>query len=105
NEAKALLGEFKLPESLLTRDAPGVSLMILDGERLYFRLVSGGKPPAMLGGVDIRHPRTRLRTRRHAGLGRLEPGESAGAMRTARRKPEVDWSRIARELGDRLPRA
>src|SRR5262252_679053 len=39
-EAKALLGKFTLPESLVTPGAAELTLIILDGERLYFRLDS-----------------------------------------------------------------
>src|SRR5262245_12387236 len=35
HEAKALLGNFTLPDSLLAPNAPQLSLIILDGERLF----------------------------------------------------------------------
>jgi hypothetical protein len=82
-----------------------VSLMILDGERLYFSVARGDNPPTTFGGVNIRHPRACGRARHHEGVGRLEPEQVGEAIRPARTKTEVDLSRIAHELGDRLPRA
>src|SRR5262245_25269118 len=104
DHAKALLGEFMLPESLLTHGAPGVRLVILDGERLYFSVTSPNESVTTFGGVNVRHPQVRGRARRHEGIGRVEPGEMEEARRSARIKTEVDLSRIAHELDHRLPR-
>jgi len=104
SQAKTLLGDFVLPDSLLAPGAPRVSLVILDGQRLYFRLTSGAKRPTLFGGVDIRHPGSRGRGRQHAGVGHVAPEKAADAIRFARTKTEVDLSRIATELGDRLLR-
>lgn len=101
-EAKALLGTFALPGSLLVADAPRVSLVILDGERLYFSLTRDGEPPRVFGGVNIRHPRARGRARQHQSLGRLQPDQAEQALRVARTRTEIDLSRIAQDLGDRL---
>lgn len=103
DEAKALLGTFALPDSLLVADAPRLSLVILDGERLYFSLTRDGEPPRVFGGVNIRHPRARGRARQHQSLGRLRPDQAEQALRAARTRTEVDLSRIAQDLGDRLP--
>lgn len=102
-EAKAMLGEFTLPESLVTRGAPQLTLIILDGERLYFRLDSQESKPRVFGGVDIRHPRVRGRARHHLGVGRLEPAEVDRALSAARTRTEVNLSQIARDLATRLP--
>src|SRR5262245_6356762 len=55
DQARALLGDFILPESLLSRGAPNVRLVILDGERLYFSVTSSSKSAITFGGVNIRH--------------------------------------------------
>jgi DNA-binding transcriptional MerR regulator len=101
--AKATLREFALPESLVTSGAPKLTLIILDGDRLYFRLDSRESKPRVFGGVDIRHPRVRGRARHHRGVGRLEPAEVDRVLSAARTRTEVNLSQIARELTARLP--
>lgn len=102
-EAKTLLSNFVLPDSLLVPDAPRMSLIIVDGERLYFSLTRDNGPPRVFGGVNIRHPQSRGRARDHRSVGRLKPDEAEQVLKAARTKTEVDLSRIARDLGDRLP--
>jgi DNA-binding transcriptional MerR regulator len=102
-EAKAVLGEFAVPESLVVSGAPRLTLFILDGERLYFRLISHQGEPRFFGGIDIRHPRVRGRARHHLGVGRLEPAPADQVLNAARTRTEVDLSKIARELAARLP--
>src|SRR5262249_6378926 len=97
-EAKAMLGQFALPESLVASGAPRLTLLILDGERLYFRLESAGAGPRFFGGVDIRHPRVRGRARHHFGLGRLELAQYGELLSAARTRTEVELSQIARDL-------
>jgi DNA-binding transcriptional MerR regulator len=101
-EAKAMLGEFTLPESLVAPGAPHVTLIILDGDRLYFRLDSDQSKPRVFGGVDIRHPRVRGRARHHLGVGRLEPAEAERVLSAPRTRTEVNLSQIARDLAARL---
>ena len=102
-EAKALLGKFTLPESLVTPGAAELTLIILDGERLYFRLDSRDATPRVFGGVDIRHPRVRGRARHHRGVGRLKPANADRALSAARTRAEFNLSQIARDLAGRLP--
>jgi len=102
SEARTLLDKFVLPESLLVSDAPRLSLIILDGEQLYLSLARGGEPPRVFGGVNIRHPKARGRARQHQSVGRLEPAQAEEALHGARTRTEIDLSRIAQHLGDRL---
>jgi DNA-binding transcriptional MerR regulator len=104
-EAKALLGEFPLPDSLLAAGTPRLTLLILDGERLYFRLAPAQDQPRVFGGINIKHPRLRGRARQHQSVGRLEPVEANHIFTTARTRTELDLSQIARDLKERLPRA
>src|SRR5262245_24645123 len=53
-EARSMLGEFALPESLVAPSTAHLTLMILDGERLYFRLDAPDTKPYVFGGVDVR---------------------------------------------------
>jgi hypothetical protein len=101
-EAKAVLGEFTLPESLVAPGAPQLTLIILDGDRLYFRLDSRESEPRVFGGVDIRHPRGRGRARHHQGVGRLEPAEADRVLSASRTRAEINLSRIAGDLATRL---
>jgi hypothetical protein len=103
-EAKTMLGEFALPESLITPNAFQVVLIILDGERLYFRLNSQGSKARVFGGVDIRHPRVRGRARHHRGVGRLATADADRILGAARTRAEFNLSQIARDLAARLPR-
>lgn len=102
-EAKTMLGDFALPDGLVVLGAPHLSLIILDGDRLYFSLTRNGEPPRIFGGVNIRHPQARGRARRHQPVGRLQSDEAEQALRAARTRTEIDLSRIAQGLGDRLP--
>lgn len=101
-EAKALLGEFPLPDSLLAAGAPRLTLLILDGERIYFRLASTDGQPRVFGGINIKHPRLRGRARRHQSVGRLELAEANHVLTIARTRTELDLSQIARDLEERL---
>lgn len=101
-EAAASLDDFVLPDSLVAARAPRLTLVILDGERLYFRLESRRGDSHMFSGVDIRHPRTRGRAREHHGVGRLEPAKVDEAFRGARTRTEIDVSQIARALATRM---
>ncbi len=104
-EAKKILGgNFSLPDGLVAGTAPRLTLLILDGERLYFSLTLGDNRSHVFGGVDIRHPRARGRARQHEGLGRLQ-AEAKQALATARTRIEVDLSQIARDLEEQLSRA
>jgi DNA-binding transcriptional MerR regulator len=102
-EVKSTRGEFTLPESLVTPSAAQLTLIILDGERLYFRLDSQGTKPRVFGGVDIRHPRVRGRARHHLGVGRLGPAEAGRVLSAARTRTEVNLSQIARDLAAHVP--
>jgi len=103
-ESKALLGYSPLPDSLLAAGAPRLTLLILDGERLYFRLASAQRQPRILGGINIKHPRLRGRARQHQSVGRLEPAEANQILNTARTRTELDLSQIATDLEGRLGR-
>jgi DNA-binding transcriptional MerR regulator len=101
-EAKALLGEFPLPHGLVAPTAPRLTLLILDGERLYVRLASAQGKPRVFGGINIKHPHLRGRARQHESVGRLGPAEADRVFATARTRTEVDLSQIARDLEERL---
>ena len=103
-EAQASLTDFSLPDSLLTTNAPRLMLIILDGERLYFRLTSNDQS-RLFGGVAIHHPRARGRARQHQSIGHPQPAEIERALDAARTRTDVDLSRIARDLEDRLSTA
>jgi hypothetical protein len=103
-EAAASLGHFVLPDSLVELGSPQLTLFIVEGERLYFRLVPKEGVSRVFGGIDIRHPRARGRARRHQGIGRLQPTEAEEILAAARTRTEIDLSRIARDLATRLPR-
>jgi hypothetical protein len=104
-EARALVGEFTLPESLLAAGAAQLTLMVIDGERLYFRFEPPDTRARVFGGVDIRHPRVRGRARYHRGVGRLKAAEADRILNAARTRTEVHLSQIARDLGARVPDA
>ena len=65
-EAKALIGEFPLPDSLLVASAPRLTLLILDGERLYFRLAPTTTSP-LFEEHNIKHPPPRSGARIERG--------------------------------------
>ncbi len=105
-EAKALLGTFALPDSLLVAGAPSLSLIILDGERLYFSLTRDSERPRVFGGVNVRHPRARGRAMRDSidhreGLmtprGSTVRAAKAGARETKIAEPEL--SELLAHLG------
>src|SRR5262249_24936832 len=103
HEAKVLLGNFALPDSLLAPNAPQLSLIILDGERLFFSLARAGKSPRVFGGGNIRHRRKRGPAGHHPNTGQLRSEQAEQALNGGRTKTQIDLSRIARDLGDRLP--
>src|SRR5215470_840980 len=102
SEAREMLGEFVLPDSLGKPGAAELTLIIVDGERLYFRLDREGTKARIFGGVDIRHPRVRGRARQHVGVGRLGPADAQRVLSTARTRTEVNLSEIARHLAARV---
>ncbi len=101
-EARKLLPRFKLPESLLAEGSPRLALIILDGECLYFSLTAKGEQKRAFGGIAIHHPAARGRARQHQSVGRLQPTEMAEALVAARTRTELNLSRIARDLEQRL---
>jgi len=102
-ESRALLGVLPLPDGLLAANAPRLTLLILDGERLYFRLAPAHGQARVFGGIDIKHPRLRGRARQHRSVGRLEPAEANHLVNNARTRTEIDLSQIARDLKGKLP--
>jgi DNA-binding transcriptional MerR regulator len=104
-EAAAALDGFVLPDSLVKTRAPRLTLIILDGERLYFRLESSRADSRVFGGVDIHHPRARGRARQHRDVGRLGASEVDEALRAARTRTEIDVSKISTDLETRMPAA
>ena len=96
-EARGMLPDFTIPESLIDPNAPRLVLTIVDGERLYFTL-GAEKQQRIFGGINIRHPRVRGRSRQHQGIGRLQAGDLRDQLNAARTRTDVDLSRIAREL-------
>ena len=89
---------FALPEHLLEPQAPQLTLMIVDGERLYFTLAPARGARLVFGGVAVRHPPARGRARAHRAIGRLKSAAARAATAEARTRIEVNLSRIAREL-------
>jgi hypothetical protein len=96
-EARTMLSEFTVPDSLLGPTAPRLVLTIVDGERLYFTL-GAKKQQQIFGGVNIRHPRVRGRSRQHHRNGRLQASDLQEELSAARTRTDVDLSRIAQEL-------
>src|SRR5215813_11417599 len=94
--------DFTIPDALLRKGAPEVRLLILDGERLYFRVRQMNSAGVVLGGVNIRHPQARGRARKHETVGRLLPAQARKTLNVAHTRTEVDLSRIARGLQARL---
>lgn len=101
-EARALLGVLPFPDGLLAANAPRLTLLILDGERLYFRLAPAQGQVRIFGGIDIKHPRLRGRARQHQSVGRLEAAEANHVVNNARTRTEIDLSQIARDLKEKL---
>jgi DNA-binding transcriptional MerR regulator len=104
-EARALLGVSPLTEGLIAANAPRITLLILDGERLYFRLAPARGQAHLFGGINIKHPRLRGRARQHQSVGRLEPAEANQLASEARTRTEIDLSQIARDLKKKLQQA
>lgn len=94
--------DFALPDALLRKGAPEVRLIILDGERLYFRVRQASSTEVVLGGVNIRHPQGRGRARKHETVGRILPAQAKEALSEAHTRTEVDLSRIAQGLQAQL---
>jgi hypothetical protein len=97
-EVRKDVHEFVLPGTLRSKRGPQLSLLILDGERLYFVLRRPGHAPATFGGVDIPRPRVQGRARNHQTLGRLRPIDGKREVGVARTRTEIDLSAIARDL-------
>jgi DNA-binding transcriptional MerR regulator len=93
-EVQTTRPSFALPESLQGARAPQLSLLILDGERLYFTL---GRELAF-GGVTIPRPKVRGRARKHESVGRLQKDDLRQALELARTRTEVDVTRIAQDI-------
>ncbi len=102
-EVQSAQPDFVLPDSLVPDNSPRLTLILLDGERLYFTLTENENPPLVLGGVNVRHPRARGRARNHKITGRPQQVVAQEAFRVARTRTEVDLSKIARDLEGRLP--
>lgn len=99
-EARRDRADFVLPDSIRNIHGPHLSLLILDGERLYFVLRPVKGPSTVFGGVEIPRPSVRGRARKHRPIGRLRPLEAKRAMAAGRIRTEVDLSAIARDLKD-----
>ena len=97
-EAQSSQRDFVLPDSLVPDSSPRMTLIILDGENLYFTLSENENPPVVLGGVDVKHPRARGRARNHKTIGRPQKVTTREAFKAARMRTEVDLSKIARDL-------
>ena len=97
-EVRAAHPDFVLPDSLLTSRRPRLSLLILDGVRLYFTLRQLKGPTTVFGGVEIPRPGVRGRARQYRAVGRLRPVEAHGDLANARTRSEVDLSKIAHSL-------
>lgn len=93
--AKSMPG-FALPDSLRATGAPRVSLLIIDGERLFFR-VKAARRETLLGGVTIPRPKVRGRARAHRPTGDLRRARGDAAA-TARTRTEVNLSQIATDI-------
>ena len=96
-EVRRDVHEFVLPGTLRSKRGPQLSLLILDGERLYFVLHRPGHAPTTFGGVEIPRPLVRGRARRHQTVGRLRPIDAKRELAAARTRTEIDLSAIARD--------
>lgn len=97
-EVRKDVPEFILPGTLRSKRGPQLSLLILDGERLYFALRRPGHAAATFGGVDIPLPRIRGRARSRQTVGRLRPIDAKRDLVVSRTRTEIDLSAIARDL-------
>jgi DNA-binding transcriptional MerR regulator len=97
-EVRKDVPDFVLPETLRGKRGPQLSLLILDGERLYFVLRRPGYAPTAFGGVDIPRPPVRGRARNHKTVGRLRSIDAKRELGTSRTRTEIDLSAIARDL-------
>src|SRR4051794_32965527 len=91
-----LLRGFALPDSLRADGAPYVSLLVVDGDRLFFR-IRAGERETVLGGVTVPRPSIRGRARAHRAVGDLRR-TTADAITRARTRTEVDLTQIARDI-------
>lgn len=88
---------FELPASLQEVNAPRLAALIIDGERLYFRLSRGRKPATTFGSVEIGHAK-RAVGKDKAPLRQLSATEVKQEIQSARVRTEIDLSRIASGL-------
>lgn len=101
---------FHLPESLRTKDALDLRVVIGDGRRLYFTLAAGARPPKIYGGIDLgdlKEPkrvsassRPKLRLVEPATTARATSGsaEFGGPERSRHTRVEISVTRIAQDL-------
>src|SRR5438876_1109231 len=60
--AQKMLPRFVLPDSLVRSESPEVSILIIDGSQLYFRVAKTRTTSTVLGGGDIPRRSSRART-------------------------------------------
>ncbi|MEO6027098.1 MAG: hypothetical protein ABIR79_09565 [Candidatus Binatia bacterium] len=97
-EAQGQIPNFALPDTLRAAHAPKLSVLILDGYRLYIELHRSKRAAVVFGGIEIpRQPGPR-RTPHHRPSGRLRPIRAKRELLKARTRTEIDLSAIAAGL-------
>jgi len=101
--AQKMLPRFVLPDSLVRSESPEVSILIIDGSQLYFRVAKTRTTSTVLGGGDIPRRSSRARTISPTRPRRLSPLEARRALESAKTRAEVSLTRIAQALPSPSP--
>ncbi len=99
--ASSAIQGFSLPESLQAADAPRVTALIQDGERLRFSIGKGKAPAAIFGDVILPKRSRRGRPTGRADVRRLSTATAAKLVAAAKTRTEIDLTHIAAVLRDR----
>lgn len=97
-EARRQIPTFALPETLRADHAPKLSLLILDGHRLYIELRRSERTSVIFGGVEISRQTASSQVSHRRTVGRLRPIRAKRELLGARTRTEVDLSAIASDL-------
>ncbi len=101
---------FHLPDSLRTKGAPDLRVVIGDGRRLYFTLATGARPPKIYGGLDLEdltepkkapgraRPKLRLVKPATTASGASGAADFGGPEGSRHTRVEISITRIAQDL-------
>lgn len=93
---QSTLPAFALPDSLVGSQSLQVTVLLIDGQRLYFSIAKKRTHPTILGGVAL--PKRGQRVRKTGRPRRLSQAEARRLVDTARTVTEVNLTRIAEGL-------